>query len=198
VAGLGENVLRQRDDDRPLSPARRECERARYDFRDPVGVVNLDHRLGHRPEYSAQVELLEGLAPAVGPGHLSDEQDQRRRVLSRGVHADGSVRRARAAGDDAYPGPSGQLARRLGRVCGRRFVAATHQAQPVAMVEQAVQQGQVALTGDAERELAAVQDELVGEQLAARARPAHESSSGSSTNTVYFWGFGLAASSSRT
>ena len=63
------------------------------------------------------------------------------------------------------------------------------------MVEQAVQQRYVALSRDAERQLAAVQHELVGEQLPARP---HSASSGSSTNTVYCWDLGFDASSSRT
>ena len=61
-----------------------------------------------------------------------------------------------------------------------------HHAQPVAVIKEAVQQRQVTLAGNTEGELAAVQYELVGEELAARARAAHGCSSGSSTNTVYF------------
>ena len=63
---------------------------------DPGGVVHRRHPLRHLAEHARVVELLERLAAEVAPRHLADEQDQRRRVLVRGVHADRGVGRARA------------------------------------------------------------------------------------------------------
>ena len=102
-------------------------------------------------------------------GDLADEQDQRRRVLVGGVHADGGLRRAGPARDHADPRPAGQLAVGLGRIRGARFVPARDQADR--RLVQPVEQLEVALAGDAERELRAVDRELVGQQLAAA--PAH-------------------------
>ena len=67
------------------------------------------------------------LAPPE-PRHLPDEQDQRRRVLERRVHADRRLGRAGAARDHAHAGPTGELAVRLRHVRRARLVAARHQA----------------------------------------------------------------------
>ena len=92
----GEHVLGQRQHDRPGPPARRHRVGAREDLGDPLGVVDLERPLRHRPEHGLVVELLEGLAPALVARHLADQHQQRRRVLLRGVDAGRRVRRARA------------------------------------------------------------------------------------------------------
>ena len=74
------------------------------------------------------VDLLPGLAALERARHLADEQDQRRRVLLRGVHADRRVRRARPARDEADPRAAGELAVGLGRVRGPCLVAARRRA----------------------------------------------------------------------
>ena len=78
-------------------------------------------------EHAAVVDLLERLAFLLIRGDLADEQDQRRRVLERRMHADRGVGRARPAGDEADPGTAGQLAVGLGHVRGSRLVAAGDQ-----------------------------------------------------------------------
>ena len=78
----------------PGRPAQRGREGARDVLRDAVGAVDLRDPFRHRPEHAPVVDLLERLALLLVGSDLADEQDQRRRVLERGVHADGGVRRA--------------------------------------------------------------------------------------------------------
>jgi hypothetical protein len=99
---------------------------------------------------------------------LADEQDHRRRVLERGVHADRGVRGARAAGDDRDPRPAGELSVGVGHVRRAGLVPADHVAE--VGVAQRVEHRQVALAGDAEEAVGAVDPELVDEDLAAAAR----------------------------
>ena len=79
------------------------------------------------------------------------------------------------------PGPAGQLAVGIGGVGGRSLVAAGDDAQPVTVRIEAVEQREVALARHAERQLDALQHELVGEQVPAAPR---HSSTGSSRKTV--------------
>ena len=66
-------------------------------------------------------------------------------------------------------GPARQLAVGIRGVGRGRLVPAGDHAQRLAMTVEAVEQRQVALAGDAERELHVVQRELIGEQLPAAA-----------------------------
>ena len=84
------------------------------------------------------------------------------------------------------PGPPGQLPVRLGRVRGALLVAAGD--EPDRRVVQRVEHGQVALAGEAEREVDAVQLELVDED------PAAAPHSGTSRRTVARWSLGLSSS----
>ncbi len=68
--------------------------------------------------------------------------------------------------------------------------------EPQRRVAQRVEDGQVALAGDAERQLGAVQDELVDEDLPAAA--AHTRTTGCSKYTVGRWVFGFSASAGST
>ena len=127
-----------------------DVEGARDELGDPVGVVDLLDPLRHRAEHLAVVDLLERLAPQHRPRHLADQEDQRRRVLERGVDAAGGVRRARAARDHADAGPAGELPVGVGHVRGADLVAAGDEADR--RVEERVEHGEVALARDAERE----------------------------------------------
>ena len=71
------------------------------------------------------------------------------------------------AGDDRDPRAAGELPVRVGHVRRARLVAADHVAQ--LGVAQRVEHGQVALAGDAEQEVGAVDAELVDEDLPAAA-----------------------------
>ena len=162
-----QDVLGQCEHDRagPTRDGRREC--ARDELGDALRPVDLAHPLGHAAEHLLVVDLLEGLAAAVAARHLTDQQHERRGVLHRRVHARRGVRRAGPAGDHAHARAAGQLAVGVGGVGGSRLVPARDHAQPLAVAVEAVEQGQVALAGHAERELDVVQRELVGEQLPA-------------------------------
>ena len=83
------------------------------------------------------------------------------------MHADRGLRRAWPARDHANARAAGQLAVRLGHVRRAGLVAADD--KPDRRVVEAVEQPDVALAGNAERDLRAVDDQLVGEQLAAGA-----------------------------
>jgi len=77
------------------------------------------------------------------------------------------VARARTAGDHADAGLAGQLAVRLGHVRRATLVAGVHEPEPVSRVVERVEQREVALPGDAERHLRAVEEELIDQDLAA-------------------------------
>ncbi len=156
--------------------------------------IDLADPLRHRPEHLAVVDLLERLATELSPPDLADQQDHRRRVLERGVDAARRVRRARPARDEADPRAAGQLAVRVGHVRGADLVAADDEADR--RVVERVEHREVALAGDAEDEIDAVQLELVDEDLAARAR--HPSSRAWSKKTVGRWSFGFSSSSGST
>ena len=166
---LREHVLRQREHDRAGPAGAGDRVRARDELGDAVDAVDLGDPLRERAEHPPVVDLLERLALLLRRGDLADEQDQRRRVLVGGVHADGGLRRAGPARDHADPRPPGQLAVGLGRIRGAGLVPARD--QPDRRLVQPVEQLEVALAGHAEHELRAVHRELVGQQLAAA--PAH-------------------------
>ena len=185
---LEEHVLGQREHDRPGPSRERERERALEVLGQAVGAIDVPRRLGDAAERARVVDLLPGLAALERPRHVPDEQDQRRRVLLRGVHPDRRLRRARAARDEADPRAAGELAVRLRGVRGPLLVAAGD--EPDRRVVERVEHGQEALAGQAEREVDPVQLELVDEDAAA----VSHRSSGSSRRTVARCSFGLASS----
>ena len=164
---LDEHVLGQREHDGPGPPGRRRSERASDELGDPLRPVDLRDPLRERAEDEPVVELLEGLPPHVAATDLTDEQDHRRPVLERRVHPDRRLRRARAAGHEADPRASRQLPVRLGHVGRARLVPARDEADRA--VAQRVEDVDVALARHAEREIGAVDRELVDEQLPAGA-----------------------------
>ena len=165
VGLLHEHVLGQRQHDRARPAGGRDVERARDELRDPVGAVDLRHPLRHRAEHVAVVDLLERLAPHHLAADLADQEDQRRRVLERGVDAAGGVRRPRAARDHADSRAAGELAVGVGHVGGADLVAAGDEADR--SVVERVEHGQVALARHAEGDVHPVDDELVDEEPAA-------------------------------
>ena len=140
---LTDHVLRQADDDGP-GPARAGGEHGLgHDLGGALRVVQDHHALRTGAEPGVRVELLEGLAVAVLERDQADEQDERRRVLPRGVQADVGVRGARAARHHGDAGDHVHLAVGLGHVRGAALVAAHHVLD--ARVVQAVQDVQVGL-----------------------------------------------------
>ena len=122
------------------------------------------------PNMRAYVDLLERLATAMPALDLTDEQQERCRVLHGGVHADGGLRGARAARDEADARAPGQLAVGLGGVGGARLVPAHDQSAGGRDVVKRVEHGQVRLARHAERHVCAVHEQLVDEHLPAAAR----------------------------
>ena len=142
--------------------------KARADvFRQAIGVVHFADPLGEAerpgPEHLPVVDLLERLAIALAARDLADEQDHRRRVLERGVHADCRVARARAARHEAQARPTGELALRLRHVARPALVAAGDEADAVAMLVEAVERGEEAFARDAEDGGRALRDQGLDE-----------------------------------
>ena len=196
VGGVGlldEHVLGEREHNRSGASGGRDVERAGDELGDPVGIVDLLHPLRHRAEHVPVVDLLERLAAHHVAADLPDQEDQRRRVLERGVDAAGGVRGAGAAGDHADPRPAGELAVGVGHVRGANLVAARDEADR--RVVERVEHCQVALAGDAERDVHPVDDELVDEEPASGP---HFRVSRCSRKTVGFWSFGRSSSAGST
>ena len=183
---LRENVFGERENDRAGPAGQRERERLGHVLGDPVRAVDLPRRLRDPAEHLRVVELLPGLSPAERARHLPDEQDHRRGVLLRRVHSDCGLRRARPARDEADTRPPRQLPVRLGGVGGALLVATGDEADR--RVVERVEHGQVALAGEAEREVDAVQLELVDED------PPAVPHSGTSSRTLARWSRGLSSS----
>ena len=160
-----QHVLRQCEHHRARTSRARGAERTRDVLRDPVDAIDLRDPFRHRPEHPAVVDLLERLALLLVRRDLADEEDQRSRVLERGVHPDRRLRGAGPPRDDRDPRPAGELPVRVGHVRGTAFVAARDQADR--RLVEAVEQREEALARDAEHGVRAVDDELVGEELAA-------------------------------
>jgi hypothetical protein len=165
----GEHVLRQREDHGAAASGSRDLEGARDEFGNARAVVDAVGPLGERREHRAEVDLLEGLAPAEVGAHVADEKDHRRRILERGVHPDRGVRCARAARREADAGTIGELAVRFGHVGRARLVAAGDEPQAIAHLVEPVEDRQEAFPGHGEGEVHAMDDQLVGEDVPADA-----------------------------
>jgi len=136
---------------------------------NPLGLVDLRHPFGERPEHAAEIDLLEGLALDLVARDLADEQDHRRRILHRGVDRDRGVGGARPAGDEADARPARQLAIGLGHVAGAAFLAAGDQPDGVARVVERVEHRQEAFARHAEGEVDAMALQGIDQDLAAAA-----------------------------
>ncbi len=165
VGLLHEHVLGQREHDRTGTTGGGHVEGPRDELGDPVGAVDLRHPLRHRAEHVAVVDLLERLAPHHLAADLADQEDQRRRVLERGVDAARGVRRPGAARHHADTRAAGELAVGVGHVGGADLVAAGDEADRG--VVEGVEHGQIALAGHAVGHVHPVHDELVDEEPAA-------------------------------
>ena len=189
---LGEHVLGQREDDGTRPSGDRDRVRLGHVLGNPLGAVDLPRRLRDAAEHLRVVELLPRLPPAERARHLPHEEEHRRRVLLRRVHADRRLRRTGATRHEADPGTPGELPVRLRRVRRTLLVAARHEAD--GRVVERVENRQVALARQAEGEVGAVQLELVDEDLPA----GPHNPSGSSESTVARWSRGLSSSAGST
>ena len=86
--GLGLHVLGQREHHRAGPARHRGVERAAHVLGHAVGAVDLRDPLRHLAVHAAVVDLLERLALDEVVADLADEENHRRRILVRGVHAD--------------------------------------------------------------------------------------------------------------
>ena len=82
------------------------------------------------------------------------------------MHADRRVARARAARDEADARPAAQLALRLGHVARAALLPAGDEADPLAVLVEAVERGEEALAGNAEGGVDALGDQRLDEGVA--------------------------------
>ena len=100
--------------------------------------------------------------------HVADEENHRRGVLERGVHAHRGLGRARAARHEAQSRAAGELAVGLGHVRRPRLLAADHELHLVLHVVEPIKHREEALAGYGEGAVAP--GPLAGRRGGARAR----------------------------
>ena len=88
----------------------------RDDFGDALRLVDLRHPLGERTEHPAVIDFLERIAASVFVWDLADEEQQRRAVLHRDVHADRAMAGAGTTCHHRSRGAAFQFAERFGHV----------------------------------------------------------------------------------
>ena len=165
-----EHVFGQREHDGPHAPARSNLVGARNELGNAIGAIDLRHPFRHRTEHAPVVDFLKRLALHEVAPDLPDEENHRRRILKRSVHADRGVRRAGSTRDEAQARRSRELAVRLGHVRRAALVTTGDQIDPVPRAVQRIEHWQIALAWNAEREIGPMNQQLVDEDLPAAAR----------------------------
>src|ERR1700712_4237557 len=94
-------------------------------------------------EHLPIVDLLKRLTIALIARDLANEQDHRRAVLKRGVHADARIGGARPASDEADAGSSAELALRLGHEGSAALLPARDETDAISMLVEAVERREV-------------------------------------------------------
>ena len=125
-------------------------ERMTQIFRYATRIIDLRDPLGHLAEHASIVDFLEGLAVQMLTRALADQQDHRRRILERGVHAYRGVRRAGPARDDCHAGSTGELADCFGHIGRGSFVPADDGLDAFGLIVQRVEYGKKTLAGNTE------------------------------------------------
>jgi len=167
IREVGQHVLGQRDHDRAGAAGGRDMEGAADDLGDARGIVDLGRPFRHRAKDGAVVELLEGLALAHAAVDLTNEEDQRGRVLIGDVDAGRGIGGAGAARHETDAGLAGELAGGFRHHAGAAFGAADGDLHRG--VVQRVEHGEIALARHAEGVGGAVDQKLVDEDLPASA-----------------------------
>jgi hypothetical protein len=139
LGGAGKHILGEREHDWPHAPAGRDLIRPRDELGDTIGAIDLRHPLRHRTEHASVIDFLERLALHEVGAHLADEQNHRRRILKRGVYADGCIGRTRSARYQTDARLACHLSIRLGHVGRAILVTARNQPDAVAHGIQRVQ-----------------------------------------------------------
>ena len=167
---LGQHVLGQGDHHRAGAARGRYAERAGHIFRHPRRVVDLGGPFGNGAEHGAVVDFLKGFAVGRVAGDLAHEQDHRRAVLLRDMHADGRVAGPGATGDHADAGLARKLAIGLGHIGGPGFVPRVDEGETVLHVMQRIQHLKVAFAGHAIGGVGTVDQQLIHKDLSAGPR----------------------------
>ena len=163
------HLLRQRDHHRPRPAGDRDIHRMRDDLGDALRLVDLRHPLGERAEHPAVIDFLERIAAGVLVRDLADEQQHRRAVLHRDMHADRAVAGAGPARDHRRGGTALQLAERLGHVHRAGLEAAGHQLQLLAHLVEAIEHVEIAFARHREHMVDALRDQRVRQRAPSRA-----------------------------
>ena len=135
-------------------------------FRDAVDVVDLGNPLAKRFEHLAIVDFLKGFAIKHVTPDLTDQKDHRGAVLMGDMHARRRIGCTWTARDHADAGFSGQFAVRLGHNGGTAFLAADDWFY-IGMVDQAIENSQIALTGNKINPFAAMKGKLIDQYASA-------------------------------
>ena len=165
VGARRQHVFGQRQHHRAGAAGHREVEGTADIFRDAPGVVDLGHPFCQRAEHGAVIDFLKGFAVAVAPCDLAHEQDHRRAVLPRDMHAGAGIGRAGATGDEGDPRAAGQLGRRFGHHRGATLLPADDIGDAVLI--KAVECGKEAFARDREHALDPVRPQRVRKDLSA-------------------------------
>ena len=168
-----EHVLGQGQHHRTGPPLSRDPERARDVFRNALRAIDLRHPFGNASIHAPIVDFLKRFAISEIAADLPDKNNERRRVLLRGVDADGRIRRAGPAGHERDARTAGQLAVRFRHVGGAALMATDDQPQRFARFIESVEDGEIALARNAEGEVDALPEEIGDQNLATGARRAH-------------------------
>src|SRR5439155_4951135 len=138
------------EDDRAGAPRLCDAKGASDVLGDAFRALDLRHPLDDAAVHAPVVDFLECFAVGKVAADLADEDDQRRRILCRGMDADRGIRRARAARDEDDARASGKLAVRFSHIRRAAFLTADDQAQAIAYIVEGVEHRQIALARYAE------------------------------------------------
>src|SRR3569623_2015886 len=167
-ASLFQHVAGQRQHYRSRASRSRDLKSARHEFGYALRIVDLGHPFRQRREHLPVFHFLKRFAAAKRAVDLPDEENHRRRILHRGMHADARMRGARPARDEADAGAAGQLAVGFGHVGGRAFMSGDYDAD--VGIDQRVEHFQIAFAWHAEYGVHAVNAQRFDQYPAAAAR----------------------------
>ena len=161
---LIEQVLRERQQDRPGPPAERLADGLGHDRGDVRRLAGLGGPFRQPADGRDRLDLLERLVPAMRVLDLADDREHRGRVLAGRVDADGEIRGPDAARAEADGGSTRELAVGLGHERGAALVAGGDDAD--AGITERVEEAQERFAGHGERVADAGAAQGVGDEAA--------------------------------